>query len=128
VGIAFREPSSFEALSRSELSESRASWMRALDSRSDRLFRTFPAFTDLGVAREFLALLKLHRVPAFAYELTGSSFASAANSRSSALAVPLRQLSARDSDMGSGKISSSPFSTPSKMARATDSGEAFGTS
>src|ERR1700694_4007833 len=27
--------------------------------------------------------------------------------------------------MGSGKISSSPFSTPSKMARATDSGEAL---
>ncbi len=30
--------------------------------------------------------------------------------------------------MGSGKISSSPFSTPSKMARATDSGEALGMS
>jgi hypothetical protein len=33
-----------------------------------------------------------------------------------------------DSDMGSGKISSSPFSTPVKMARATDSGEPFGMS
>ena len=33
-----------------------------------------------------------------------------------------------DSDMGSGKMSSSSFSAPSKMARATDSGEAFGTS
>ena len=43
-------------------------------------------------------------------------------------AVPLRQLCAMVSDMGSGKISSSPFSTPSKMARATDSGEAFGMS
>jgi hypothetical protein len=53
---------------------------------------------------------------------------SAAYRRSSALAVPLRQLSAIDSDAGSGKISSSPFSTPSKMARATDSGEAFGAS
>src|SRR5260370_10045003 len=30
--------------------------------------------------------------------------------------------------MGSGKISSSPFSTPSKMPRATDSGAAFGMS
>jgi hypothetical protein len=30
--------------------------------------------------------------------------------------------------MGSGKMSSSPFSTPSKMARATDSGEALGIS
>jgi len=29
-------------------------------------------------------------------------------------------------DSGSGKMSSSPFSTPSKMARATDSGEALG--
>jgi len=42
-------------------------------------------------------------------------------------AEPLRQLSANDSDMGSGKMSSSSFSTPSKMARATDSGEALGT-
>src|SRR5438445_13125954 len=30
-----------------------------------------------------------------------------------------------DADIGSGKMSSSPFSTPSKMARATDSGDAF---
>ena len=30
--------------------------------------------------------------------------------------------------MGSGKMSSCPSSTPSKMARATDSGEAFGMS
>ena len=30
--------------------------------------------------------------------------------------------------MGSGKISSSPFSTPPKMARATDSGAALGMS
>src|SRR5258706_6259895 len=48
--------------------------------------------------------------------------------RSSSLTPPLRQLSAKDSDMGSGKISSSPFSTPSKSACATDSGEAFGMS
>jgi hypothetical protein len=45
-----------------------------------------------------------------------------------ALAAPLRQLSPMDADRGSGKISSSPFATPSKMARATDSAEAFGTS
>ncbi len=40
------------------------------------------------------------------------------NQRWSALTAPLRQPSA----IGSGKISSSPFSDPSKMARATDSG------
>src|SRR5438445_945169 len=52
----------------------------------------------------------------------------AADWRSSALATPLRQPSAMDWDVGSGKISSSPFSMPSKMAAATDSGEAFGKS
>jgi len=39
-----------------------------------------------------------------------------------------RQLSASDADTGYGKMSSSPFSTPSKIARATDAGEAFGIS
>src|SRR5690348_9446184 len=48
--------------------------------------------------------------------------------RSKALAAPVRQPSAMDCDMGSGKMSSSPSSTPSKMARATDSGEVFGMS
>src|SRR5579862_8830237 len=48
--------------------------------------------------------------------------------RSNALAGPLRQLSARTDERGSGKISSSPFSMPSKMALATDSTEAFGIS
>src|SRR5215831_6468810 len=43
--------------------------------------------------------------------------------RSRALVTPLRQPSAMDWDIESGKISSSPFSTPSKMATATDSGE-----
>src|SRR5262249_5339412 len=38
---------------------------------------------------------------------------------SSALAAPLRQPSAMDADMGSAKMSSSPFSTPSNIARAT---------
>src|SRR2546426_6894240 len=52
----------------------------------------------------------------------------AENWRSSALVAPARQPSAMDSDVGSGNISSSPFSTPSKIARATDSGEAFGMS
>jgi hypothetical protein len=51
-----------------------------------------------------------------------------ANWRSSALVAPVRQPSAIDSDMGSGKMSSSPFSNPSKMPRATDSGENFGMS
>ena len=63
-----------------------------------------------------------------AYGLTGSASTNSANWRSRALTAPLRQLSAIDSDTGSGKMSSSPFSIPSKMARATDSGEAFGTS
>src|SRR6266699_617886 len=54
--------------------------------------------------------------------------ASAASWRSSALAALLRQLSATDWDTGSGKMSSSSFSTASKMARATDSGEALGIS
>src|SRR5918999_4738352 len=63
-----------------------------------------------------------------AYDLTGDVSTYAANWRSSALTAPLRQLSAMDADMGSGKISSSPFPNPSKMARATDSGETFGMS
>src|ERR1700676_79015 len=83
---------------------------------------------DDGIVAFLLAVPKLHRVPSFAYDLTGSASTSAAFWRSSALAALLRQLSAMDSDMGSGKMSSSPFSTPSKMARATDSGEAFGMS
>jgi hypothetical protein len=58
---------------------------------------------------------KLYPVTPFAYDLTSSASTSAAYWRSSALAGPLRQLSAMDSDMGSGKMSSSPFSTPSKM-------------
>src|ERR1700687_54261 len=62
------------------------------------------------------------------HDATGSSCTNAAFWRSSALAAPLRQLSAMDADMGSGKISSSPLSSPSKMACATDSAEAFGTS
>src|SRR5205807_9696854 len=50
----------------------------------------------------------------------------ALNCCSSALAAPARQASAMDWDTGSGKISSSPFSNPSKMPRAADSVEAFG--
>jgi len=38
------------------------------------------------------------------------------------------QPSAREADVGSGKMSSSPFSKPSKMRSAADSGEAFGIS
>jgi hypothetical protein len=60
--------------------------------------------------------------------MTDSASRSAVNWRSSALAAPLRQPCATDCDHGSGKISSSPFSTPSKMARATECGEAFGMS
>jgi hypothetical protein len=73
-------------------------------------------------------VLSLFSLPSFAYAATGTASRSAAFSRSSALAAPLRQLSAIDFDMGSGKISSSPLSAPSTMARATDSGEAFGMS
>src|SRR5438309_4625563 len=46
--------------------------------------------------------------------------------RSIAFAALPRQLAAIDADIGSGKMSSSSFSTPSRMARATDFGEAFG--
>src|SRR5918996_3440062 len=63
-----------------------------------------------------------------AHALADAASRSAAYWRSSALTALLRQLSARDSDMGSGKISSSPLSTPSKMARATDAGAVFGMS
>ena len=66
-----------------------------------------------------------HQVP---YDATGSAPTSAAYSCSNALTGPLRQLSDSDADRGSGKMSSSPRSTPSKMARATDSGDAFGMS
>src|SRR5579862_8381220 len=52
-------------------------------------------------------------------------YTSAAYCRSNARAAPLRQPSAMDADMGAGKMSSFPFATPSKMARATNSGEAF---
>ncbi len=52
----------------------------------------------------------------------------AANWRSRAFAAPVRQPSAMDWEAGSGKISSSPFSSPSKMPRAADSVEAFGMS
>ena len=62
------------------------------------------------------------------HDLTGCAATAAAYWRSSALAAPLRQFCASDSAMGSGKISSCPFSTPSKMPRATDSGEALGMS
>src|SRR5258708_10834468 len=52
----------------------------------------------------------------------------AANWRSSALAMPARHPSAIDWDTGSGKMSSSPFSRPSKMPRAADSVETLGMS
>src|SRR5262249_39726279 len=48
--------------------------------------------------------------------------------RSNALTTPLRQPSASAWDTGSGKMSSSPFCTPSKIPRATDSGVALGMS
>src|SRR5207247_3349855 len=46
--------------------------------------------------------------------------------RSKALAAPVRQPSAMDCDMGSGKMSSSPSPTPPKIARPTDPGEVSG--
>jgi NAD(P)-dependent dehydrogenase (short-subunit alcohol dehydrogenase family) len=48
--------------------------------------------------------------------------------RSSALATPMRQPSASGRDVGSGKMSSSPFSRPSKIPAAADSGDTFGPS
>ena len=62
----------------------------------------------------------------WAYEAMGVALTSAAYWCSNALAGPLRQLSARTAESGSGKMSSSPFSTPSKMARATDCGGGLG--
>jgi len=62
------------------------------------------------------------------YALTGCGATNDAFCRSMALTPPLRQLSAMDADMGSGKMSSSSCSTPSKMPRATASGEDFGIS
>src|SRR5262249_46302451 len=56
------------------------------------------------------------------------SVANAAFWRSMALTTPVRHACAIGCVMGSGKMSSSPASTPSNMARATDSGEAFGIS
>ena len=58
----------------------------------------------------------------------GRGATNVALSRSNALTAPPRQLSAKVADMGSGKMSSSPFSTPWKMARATDCGVALGIS
>src|SRR6266852_7698173 len=89
---------------------------RATDDVSQRWPSHVPAFTDPGspsaagvleLARnarvvvvspskccaqlpdEFLVVPKLHRVPPFAYHLTGTASKSAANWRSSALAAPL---------------------------------------
>ena len=64
----------------------------------------------------------------FLHAPAGTAPTKVANWRSSALVAPLRQSSAIDRDVGSGKMSSSPISTPSRIARATGSGEAFGTS
>jgi len=55
-----------------------------------------------------------------AYAAADSAATNAALSRSIALTAPFRQLSAMDADIGSGKMSSSPFSTPSKMAGHQD--------
>ena len=59
----------------------------------------------------------------YAAELCGMK---AANWRSGALLTPSRQALAMDWDAGSGKISSSPFSNPSKMPAAANSVETFG--
>ena len=62
----------------------------------------------------------------FASAACGCAGTRAAFWRSSSLAGPLRQLCAIDADSGSGKISSSAVSTPSKMPWATDSGRTSG--
>jgi hypothetical protein len=72
------------------------------------------------------SLCRLHRGPHATFAATPGT--KAANWCSSALTAPVRQPSAIDWDAGSGKISSSPFSNPSKMPSAADSGEAFGIS
>ena len=59
---------------------------------------------------------------------TGLGWMKAANWRSRALATLARQASAIDRDAGSGKISSSPLCSPSKMPCAALSGEALGMS
>jgi hypothetical protein len=73
----------------------------------------------------FLSLIDLliHHTGFFA-----GAWTKAANWRSSALDAPVRHASAMDWDAGSGKISSSPLSIPSKMPAAAYSGEAFGIS
>src|SRR6266853_1466304 len=83
--------------------------------------------THGGFYKHFQSKTNWSRPHRVGYGLTGWAPTYAASMRSKPFAEPLRQLSANDCDMGSGKMSSSSFSTPSKMARATDSGEAFGT-
>src|SRR3954454_16119769 len=57
----------------------------------------------------------------------GAAATSVAFWRSISLTAPVRQPSARVADIGSGKMSSSPARTASKIAPATDSADAFGT-
>src|SRR5439155_2790664 len=82
-----------------------------------------PAGNDLELGAFSQAWRKV--APNQSHNIHRRSGTKAANWRSSTLAAPLCQLSAIDADIGSGKMSSSPFSTPSRMARATDSGDAF---
>src|SRR6266853_2722856 len=84
--------------------------------------------THGGFYKHFQSKTNWSRPHRVGYGLTGWAPTYAASMRSKPVAEPLRQLSANDCDMGSGKMSSSSFSTPSRMARATDSGEAFGMS
>src|SRR5258708_11987969 len=63
-----------------------------------------------------------HRV---GYGLTGWAPTYAASMRSKPFAEPLRQLSANDWDMGSGKMSSSSFSTPPRLAPPTAPEQTF---
>src|SRR5262245_22957371 len=87
-----------------------------------------PRLTDVAAMA-----LRLTHLRAGALAVSGSMPApgtatNAAFWRSSAFAAPWRQLSAMDCDTGSGKMSSSPRSTPSKISLAADSGELFGMS
>lgn len=75
----------------------------------------------LRAIRRLKRVLLLDPHPGFApYAAIGSAATSAAFWRSISMTGPVRQLSARVAEVGSGKMSSSPPCTLSKTAHATD--------
>src|ERR1041385_1333191 len=95
----------------------------------DGVKRVFRRLVDRESCREALVchddISSLARSQARPVSLAGTK---AANSRSNALTTPARQPSAIGAEAGSGKISSSPRASPSKMDAAADAGDAFGIS